>query len=137
MVADPTRRDVAAGALGAGVVALAGGAGVTDASAEAGAPARNLYLFLYRPGPSWRAGVPMQEQGLAPHGAYMQRLLDEGRLFAAGGFVDVDGGMAVVIAPSPDEAEAWLAADPAIVSGIFQADIRHWRPRFSVSAPLP
>jgi uncharacterized protein YciI len=89
-----------------------------------------LFLFLYRPGPSWRKGAPMKDQGLQPHGAYMKRLLDDGRLYAGGGFVDVDGGMAIMRAKDMDEARALLAADPAITAGIFQAEIRQWRPRF-------
>lgn len=98
-------------------------------AAAAQAPS-TYFLFLYRPGPAWRAGVPMNQQGLAPHGAYMQRLLREERLLAGGGFTDIDGGMAVVRAASMEEARALLAADPAITSGIFVADVRHWRPRF-------
>jgi uncharacterized protein YciI len=96
-----------------------------------------LYVFTYRPGPAWRAGVPMKQQGLGPHGTYMQSLLDAGRLFAAGGFVDADGGMAIIYAATIDEARTMLAADPAISSGIFTAEIRHWRPRFRASGPLP
>ncbi len=34
------------------------------------------------------------------------------------------------------EAQAMLAADPAIVNGVFAADIRHWVPRFHSPAPL-
>ena len=98
-------------------------------TAVAQAPS-TYFLFLYRPGPAWRAGVPMNQQGLAPHGAYMQQLLRDERLLAGGGFTDIDGGMAVVRAANMDEARALLAADPAITSGIFVADIRHWRPRF-------
>lgn len=98
---------------------------------------QHLYLFQYSPGPAWRAGVPMREQGLGPHAAYMQQLQNQGRLFAGGGYVGADGGMAVVVAANTDEARAMLAADPAIVSGIFVADLRHWRPRFRTDAPLP
>jgi len=96
-----------------------------------------LFLFQYAPGPAWRAGVPMREQGLGPHAAYMQRLQDEGRLFAGGGYVNADGGMAIVSAANLEEARAILAADPAITSGIFVAELRHWRPRFRVEQPLP
>jgi uncharacterized protein YciI len=98
---------------------------------------QQLYLFQYAPGPAWRLGAPMGEQGLGPHGAYMQRLLEQGRLFAAGGYVNADGGMAMVTAASIEEARAMLAADPAITSGIFVAELRHWRPRFRTDDPLP
>lgn len=98
---------------------------------------QQLYLFQYSPGPAWRAGVPMREQGLGPHAAYMQQLQNQGRLFAGGAYVGADGGMAVVVAANMDEARAMLASDPAIASGIFVADLRQWRPRFRTDDPLP
>jgi uncharacterized protein YciI len=117
------------------IATLAAIAGAQQPSA-AQTPARELFLFQYSPGPAWREGVPMREQGLGPHGAYMQQLLNEGRLFAGGGYTSDDGGMAIVIAANLDEARAILAADPAITSGIFTADLRHWRPRFYSNDPL-
>lgn len=96
-----------------------------------------LFLFIYRPGPAWREGVPMRQQGLGPHAAYMQRLLDEGRLFAGGGFADDDGGMAIVRCASMEEAQTLIAADPAVTAGIFTGHIEHWRPRFRAGGPLP
>lgn len=111
------------------------------ASAQTHAPAasaaQQLFLFQYSRGPAWREGVPMREQGLGPHAAYMQQLQDQGRLFAGGGYASDDGGMAIVTAADIDEARAMLAADPAITSGIFVAELRHWRPRFRTEAPLP
>ena len=98
---------------------------------------QQLYLFQYAPGPAWRAGVPMREQGLGPHGAYMQRLMQEGRLYAGGDYASDDGGMAIVVCANVDEARALIAADPAITSGIFVAELRHWRPRFRSDEPLP
>ncbi len=98
---------------------------------------QQLFLFQYSPGPAWREGVPMREQGLGPHGAYMRQLQDEGRLFAGGGYASGDGGMAIVMCGNIDEARAILAADPAITSGIFVAELRHWRPRFRTDDPLP
>jgi uncharacterized protein YciI len=95
-----------------------------------------LFVFIYRPGPAWKPDVPMQQQGLGPHGAYMQKLLDSGHIFAAGGFPD-KGGMAVVIAKDEEEARALLAGDPAVTSGIFVATLEPWRPRFRTSKPLP
>lgn len=98
---------------------------------------QQLYLFQYAPGPAWHAGVPMRQQGLGPHAAYMQQLLDEGRLFAGGGYSSDDGGMAIVMAANVDDARTMLAADPAITSGVFVAELREWTPRFYTDAPLP
>ena len=99
-------------------------------------PPRQLFLFLYRPGPAWRPGVPMVQQDLRAHGAYHARLVREGRSVAGGGYVGEEGGMAIVRAASLDEARAMLAADPAIQNGVFAAEIRQWRPRFHSEAPL-
>ena len=127
----------------AGLVAVASAGAVAHASeaapkaeTAATAPASSLFVITYRPGPAWKEGVPMAKQGLGPHGAYIKTLLDAGRLFAGGGFVSSDGGMAIVYAETRTEAESLLAADPAIVSGIFEATLEQWRPRFHSQAPL-
>ena len=95
-----------------------------------------LFVFIYRPGPAWRQGQPMHRQALAPHAAYHRQLFEQGRTFAAGGFLD-DGGMAIVRAADIDEARALLASDPAITSGVFVGTVEQWRPRFRSNEPLP
>lgn len=116
---------------------LAGAEAQPPAQPEAAAVApRQIFLFLYRPGPTWRAGRPMREQDLRAHGAYHARLLREGRGFAGGGYVGEDGGMAIVRAAGLEEARAILAADPAILNGVFVAELRQWAPRFHSDAPL-
>ncbi|MBB5518037.1 YciI family protein [Amphiplicatus metriothermophilus] len=106
--------------------------GLARAAAEnaAAQPERALFIFAYSPGPAWVEGKPMREQNLLPHGRYIRSLLDEGRIFAAGGYADADGGVALVWAQDRAEAERLLAADPAIVEGVFTAEIRAWAPRF-------
>jgi uncharacterized protein len=119
------------------LLALMLAAAQAPAQSEPGAAApRQLFLFLYRPGPAWRAGRPMREQDLRAHGAYHAALQRDGRGFAGGGFVGEDGGMAIVRAANIEEARAILAADPAIRSGVFVADLRQWAPRFHSDAPL-
>ena len=97
----------------------------------------NLFVVIYRPGPAWQAGRPMSEQGLLPHGRYYRGLLDDGRLFAGGGFTGSDGGMAILRVADMGAARAIVAADPAVTSGIFVAELEQWRPRFQVAEPLP
>lgn len=101
-----------------------------DAQPAPAAGAEPLYLLLYAPGPAWRAGVPMSGQALGPHGAYYRGLLDSGRVVAAGGYTDRDGGMAIVRATTIDDAKAMLAVDPAITAGVFVGEVRVWRTRF-------
>ena len=107
------------------------------ASAQSGSPpTRDLYLFLFRPGPAWVANQPMAQQNLGAHGAYHAGLVREGRSVAGGGYVGMDGGMAIVRAADAAEAREILAADPAIQSGVFAAEIRQWKPRFYSNQPL-
>ncbi len=97
---------------------------------------RQLFLFLFTPGAAWREGVPMHRQDLRAHAAYHDRLVSEGRGFAGGGYVGMDGGLAIVRAADRAEAEVILAGDPAILNGVFAAELREWRPRFHSAAPL-
>jgi uncharacterized protein YciI len=107
------------------------------ASTASAQGASNLFVVIYRPGPSWQQGRPMSEQGLLPHGRYYRGLLNDGRLFAGGGFTGSDGGMAILKVADMDAARAIVAADPAVTSGIFVAQLEQWRPRFQVTEPLP
>ena len=109
---------------------------VPAAAQPAADPPRELFLFLYRPGPAWVAGRPMNQQNLRPHAEYHAMLVREGRSVAGGGFVGREEGMAIVRAANLAEAEAMLAADPAIVNGVFAAELRQWAPRFHSDAPL-
>jgi hypothetical protein len=103
----------------------------TPALAQAlAAAAPALYVCIYKAGPAWQAGKPLSAQGLAPHGAYMKRLFDEGRLLAGGPITDADGGMAIVRAASMEDAKAVFAADPAVTAGIMAAEVHRWTPVF-------
>ena len=106
------------------------------ASAAAAQTAQPLFLFMYRPGPAWQPGKPMNQQKLAPHAAYIRGLTENGQVVAGGPWLDVDGGMAIVRAPDAEAAKAILAADPAIVGGVFTAEIRTWSPLIDSGKPL-
>ncbi len=95
-----------------------------------------VYLLTYRQGPAWIAGQPMARQKLGPHVRYIQGLLKDGTLVAAGRFTDENGGMAVIRAASRAEAQAVLAADPAVMSGIFVGTLTSWEPSFDSRRPL-
>ena len=125
-------------ALRAAALALTFALGTLMTTPAQAAPdaAQPLFAFIYRPGPAWKPGLPMAQQDLRAHGGYIARLAAEGRVVAGGGWVGVDGGMAVLRAADLDEANRLLAADPAITSGVFQADLRRWQPRFGIDADL-
>jgi uncharacterized protein YciI len=99
--------------------------------------ALQVVAVTYSVGPAWVTGKPMHEQDLRPHAAYMKELLDRGQLYAAGGFTDADGGMALLLVPDLSAAESLVAADPAVTSGVFTARLNAWQPRFVGDAALP
>ena len=119
------------------MAAAPSGAATNPPDVKPAASGLPLYLFLYRPGPAWKADRPMTEQGLGPHFRYLKGLLEQGRLFGAGPLLDNDGGLAIVRAANLEDARAMLAADPAIASRIFEADVHVWDPRLGGADPLP
>lgn len=121
----------------AAALACAGSASAqTQPPPAAAAAPRQLFLFLFSPGPAWRAGVPMRQQDLRAHAEYHAALVRDDRAVAGGGYAGMDGGMAIIRAASLEEAQAMLAADPAIVNGVFTAELRQWTPRFHSDRPL-
>jgi uncharacterized protein len=95
-----------------------------------------LFVITFKPGPAWIAGRPMAQQNLRDHAAYHARLVREGRVVAAGGFVGTDGGMAIFRGPDIEAARSVLESDPAIKDGVFVAELRQWRPAYFSDSPL-
>jgi uncharacterized protein len=99
------------------------------ARAQAPSSGRPVYLVVYRLGPAWVAAKPSAEQpGMRDHFEYYLDLFRKGRLQAGGGFADGSGGAAIFEADDDGAAQAFLAADPAVVSGAFAYDLKRWRP---------
>lgn len=94
------------------------------------------FVFLYRPGPGWKAGEPMSRQGLGPHTLYIKSLHGKGRIYAAGS-LGAERGLAIVGAADIEDARAVLAADPAITAGIFVADVEPFGQRYRGEGPIP
>ncbi|ABS64266.1 YCII-related [Parvibaculum lavamentivorans DS-1] len=124
-------------AIAAAAAISFGMAGPAPASPEQGAQNEmKLFAFVYRQGPAWEEGRSMREQALGPHAEFMQRLMDDGRLLAAGPLLETNGGLAVIRARDRDEAAELLAADPAIAGGIFTAEVNSWFVTFDAGVPL-
>lgn len=119
--------------IGAAMAMLLTGAAGASAPPET---ALQPYAITYRPGPAWRAGQPMASQGLGPHAAYIQSLEAKGRVYAAGR-VGEERGLAVIRAADLAEAQAILAADPAVTAGIFVGEVDLFAPRFGGKDPIP
>ncbi len=97
-----------------------------------------LFVFIYRQGPAWKVGAPMREQAaMGAHGAYMKRLFETGRSFAAGPTTDTPGGIVIIRAASLEEAAAMMSQDPAVTSGMFTGELHAWTPAFRSDQPLP
>lgn len=84
------------------------------------------YLILYSPGPEWVAGKPFFEQKLMEHGSYMKQLYDAGTLLEGGPFTDHSGGLSIIRVEDEAAAKAVLAEDPALINGVFVAELRPW-----------
>lgn len=122
--------------IGAGLAALLALTLVARLTAQ---EAGQLFVLTYGPGPNWVAGKPMAQQDLRAHRAYYARLAEEGRVVGAGAFPEVNGGMAIVRATRA-EADALIAADPAIASGVLRGTAQLWRTFYGVPplhAPKP
>jgi uncharacterized protein YciI len=117
---------LAAVVMGAAITAPAVSAQTAAAPA---ATSKTTYLVVYRPGPAFLAGKPLKEQPLKDHGKYMLKLYTEGTLKLAGGFLDDVGGAMVFEAENEEQAKSVIAADPAVVTKVFVAELHPWKPR--------
>lgn len=117
-----------------------------DAAQPAGQPATTtpaaqpLFALILAPGPAWKPGRPFAEQGLRPHFDYWMTLFRAGTIASAGP-VGTDGGLVLLRAANQAAADAILAADPAIVAGIFTGTVRPYTPPMvnaeALAAPKP
>jgi uncharacterized protein YciI len=90
------------------------------------------YALQYARGPNWDPTKPLLEQPLLdPHVDYMQGLMEKGVLLYGGPYTDDTGGMAIVRVGSFEEAQAIVAADPAVRNGLFAPTIKAWRTAFN------
>ncbi|MGH2587429.1 MAG: YciI family protein [Dehalococcoidia bacterium] len=67
-------------------------------------------------------------QSMRPvHREYLRALIEQGKLAAAGPFVDGSGALIIYEAESPEQAEALLTSDPFHEAGVFATwAIRPW-----------
>jgi uncharacterized protein len=85
-----------------------------------------VFAIVLSPGPAWKVGANWHDQPLEAHGDYQHALWAEGRLQKGGPFGDGTGGLSIVEVADRAEAEAVAAADPAVQSGVFLAEVRPW-----------
>ena len=101
--------------------------------AAAPAPRPQVFVAIYERGAAWQDDKSAFAQtGINDHMQYLRA--NFGKLLAAAPFEqgiaagagDRIVGMVVVSAASQAEAEALVAADPAIAGGLMKATVRHW-----------
>lgn len=87
------------------------------------------YVVFHTPGPRWQPGKGMFEQeGLPAHVAHYRKLLEAGKLVMGGPHVDGKAGGMMIPAAGLEEEEikAFAAEDPAVKSGVLNAEVRPW-----------
>ncbi len=94
-----------------------------------------IYAITYRAGPGWKAGVPMERQGLREHYFYWKALDAAGRVALAGP-MGPEGGLILLHARDQADADRVIADDPANRNGVFVGEARRFIPRFVGKAPL-
>lgn len=85
-------------------------------------------VIIHRPGPRWNPALPvMQQPGIRDHIAHYQALLEQGKLFAGGPFLDGAGGIMISLpGGSLEELKAYAESDPAVKSGLLVVEVHPW-----------
>ena len=99
---------------------------LTAADEKQQVTSKTTFLVMYRPGPAWLAGKSVSEQPLKEHGKYMLSLYVKGSMKLAGPLADNAGGAVVLEVADQPEAQAIVAQDPAVKSGIFVYEMHPW-----------
>ncbi len=85
-----------------------------------------VFAIVFSPGPAWVTGENWHGQELGAHGDYQHALWARGTLLRGGPFGDATGGMSVIDVADQGAAERIAAEDPAVISGVFLAEVRPW-----------
>jgi uncharacterized protein YciI len=88
-------------------------------------------VLVHEAGPTWQPGVPFREQhGVESHMGFMRRLHEEGLLVIGGPFLDdaddLPVGMAIIRAPSLEDAERIAVLDASLAAGLLRVRVRPW-----------
>jgi uncharacterized protein YciI len=102
-----------------------------SASPEADIPPVEYHLVTYSPGKNWVDGKGLFEQPLEGHAEFQAGLAERDILVMSGPLLDRDGGISIIRAADPAIARALIADDPALVNGVFAADVAPFLVAFS------
>ena len=85
------------------------------------------FAAIYQPGPNWISGKPNSQQPLSDHVAYLTDLHRQNVVAMGGPFADGEAGLVILAAADAAEAVRLIDRDPAVQSGILEAEVREWR----------
>ncbi len=87
------------------------------------------YVVFHRQGPNWLPGKTLFDQpGVQEHVAHYSKVLEAGQLALGGPHLDATGGGMMIPAAgvSEEDVRGFAAADPAVVSGVLDYEVRPW-----------
>ena len=90
------------------------------------AKGENYFILRYRPGKSWAAGKGLMDQAIGPHFGYITEAARMAKVVAAGPNLSADGGIYIAKLSDKAAADAFVAADPGVASGLFAPTIIGW-----------
>lgn len=82
------------------------------------------FVIMLRPANNY--GETGTEQKVTEHFNYLKKLLEQGKLTMAGRFSEVLIGLVMIEVMSREEAEEIMKNDPAVLAGIFHAELYPW-----------
>ena len=87
-----------------------------------------FHMAVLKRGPKFPADLSTTPPGMQQHVAYVQSLLESGKAVIAGPIArDPElTGVYIFRAKTAEEAHSWVMADPAVVSGLFTAEMHAW-----------
>ena len=94
----------------------------------------HLFAVVLGPGSTWKKGQPFKGPGLDAHRLYWKGLYAQGRVASAGPLGD-RSGLALIRAKNQKEADALLAADPAVRARVLAEVARPYSADL-ISAPV-
>ena len=92
------------------------------------ATAPTVIAVIYRAGPAWRRGEPVERQDLRDHFLYLLDL-HRRRTVVVAGPLGGAGGLLLLRTDDLDAARRIAAGDPAVRSRVFDADVEPFTPR--------
>lgn len=96
-------------------------------------PSQSLFAVTYRAGTAWKVDMPMAAQDLRAHFFYLKDLHERGEVLVAGPLGE-RGGLVILRVAGADAARRIAAADPAVQSRVFEADVETFVPSIGTVA---